>query len=972
MSEEENLSPNPTDNQVRHTLDDEMRTSYINYAMSVIVGRALPDVRDGLKPVHRRVLFGMHEAGHTADRSYSKSARSVGEVMGKYHPHGDQSIYDTMVRMAQEFSLRYPLIDGQGNFGSIDGDPPAAMRYTESRLDRLAGHMLEDIKKGTVDFQPNFDDSEQEPEVLPARLPNLLLNGSDGIAVGMATKIPPHNLPEVAAAVHLHIDRILEEGEENGDPETPPTIDVSEYMVHLKGPDFPTGAMIYGIDGIRDMYETGHGKFHIRADCDVLDDDDGKRIIVHEIPYQVKKAGMLEGIADMVSKETIKGIRDIRDESSKEGIRVVIEVKQNADPHAVLNQLFKSSRLQESYSANMMGILNREPVLLTLPVILHTYVRHREQVIRRRTLFELAKAEARAHVLEGLVLAQARIDEIVTAGKGAESRENFEQILRGDIQFGKIPKFAFTEPQAKAIAERRLYQLSKMDTKKVEDEFNDLQASINEYNSILGSRRRQLEILLAELDEIVHKHGDDRRTSIDPMPLSMDREDLIEERALVISLSEDDYIRHLPAEVFRVQNRGGRGVKGVTTKTEDAAKLIVSCFSKDRILIFTNKPFAEGHKQEGRMDGRVYGIKAWETPQSSRQAKGSHIRNVLTRIQDDEVIVSILPITNEMEANAAEHYIYFATRNGRVKKTPLSQFVGDKSINKTGKRALILPEGDRLVGVRHGSEDAHVVLISNLGRACRFQPSMLKERDGKLSPILRAMGRNTQPKIGIKLHRKSPESGETESLGHLVGMIVSDEEDTAVLTISKFGMAKRTRLGTGHMIPKLDAEGQPITEDGKVTTVRDGFAESLNRGTQGVNSMGLRGEGFPTGHDPKRWTAMTNKAKVEWHNAKFPENELKNITALEKLWPGDEIVRIHQIPDVDDQIFLLAGSGMLIRFAAHQTAESGRVAKGTWVMEVRDKVNGGFADEIISSARLPAELIGEDDGPTDAIGDEEE
>ena len=443
----------PDASLLNRSLNEEMKNSYINYAMSVIIGRALPDARDGLKPVHRRVLYGMYEGGHTADKKFSKSARSVGEVMGKYHPHGDQSIYDTMVRMAQEFSLRYPLVDGQGNFGSIDGDPPAAMRYTESRLDRISKHMLEDIDKDTVDFQPNFDDSEQEPEVLPARLPNLLLNGSDGIAVGMATKIPPHNLTEVASAVHLHVERIMEEGEENGNPEDPPNIDVAEYMQHLKGPDFPTGATIHGIDGIRDMYETGHGRFHVRSQCEVHDDGNGKRIVVTEIPYQVKKAGMLEGIADLVSKETVKGIRDIRDESSKEGIRVVIEIKQNADTHAVLNQLYRSSRLQESYSANMMGIVSREPVQLTLSIILHAYVRHREEVIRRRTQFDLAKAEARAHVLEGLVKAQARIDDVVAAGKGADSREHFEKILRGEEKFGKLAAFDFTEPQAKAIAD---------------------------------------------------------------------------------------------------------------------------------------------------------------------------------------------------------------------------------------------------------------------------------------------------------------------------------------------------------------------------------------------------------------------------------------------------------------------------------------------------------------------------------------
>ena len=901
MSEEE--STNPTDNQVRHTVDEEMRTSYINYAMSVIIGRALPDVRDGLKPVHRRVLFGMHEAGHTADRSYSKSARSVGEVMGKYHPHGDQSIYDTMVRMAQEFSLRYPLVDGQGNFGSIDGDPPAAMRYTESRLDRLAGHMLEDIKKDTVDFQPNFDDSEQEPEVLPARLPNLLLNGSDGIAVGMATKIPPHNLPEVASAVHVHVGRILEEGEENGDPETPPNVDIGEYMEHLKGPDFPTGATIHGIDGIRDMYETGHGRFHVRADCEVFDDADGKRIIVSEIPYQVKKAGMLEGIADLVSKETVKGIRDIRDESSKEGIRVVIEVKQNADPHAVLNQLYQSSRLQESYSANMMGIIDREPVLLTLPVILHTYVRHREQVIQRRTRFDLAKAEARAHVLEGLVLAQARIDEIVTAGKGAEGRDHFERILRGEETFGKIAPFSFSEPQAKAIAERRLYQLSKMDTKKVEDELHELQLAIAEYNDILGSRRRRLEMLLSELDEMVVKHGDERRTEIDPMPLSMDREDLIEERALVISLSEDNYIRHLPVEAFRVQNRGGKGLKGVTTKDEDFPKAIITCFSKDRLLIFTGK-------------GRVYSLRAWETPQGSRHSRGSHIRNLLERLQEDESIVAILPISKEIQEEPGENELLFATRRGVIKRSRLAEYV---NINRNGKKAITLREGDELIAVRTATADDHVVLVSKFGRACRFKPS---DPTSTSDWTVKIQGRVSQGVTGMKL-----KPGDD-----VVGMIVTSDEQGQVLTLTKYGMAKRSHLGDGEMHEVHDDDGEVIWDDraGKAKMERDGYRKTY-RGTSGVRTMRLDEEA------------------------------------------GDEIVRVHLLSDTADQLFLLTAKGMMIRVRADQTKETtGKSTKGTRAMELRDREKGGFVDEIIFSARLPAELIDEDDIPDAAVEGEEE
>jgi len=907
MTDEE-ISANPTDNQVRHTVDQEMQTSYINYAMSVIVGRALPEVRDGLKPVHRRVLFGMHEAGHTSDRSYSKSARSVGEVMGKFHPHGDQSIYDTMVRMAQDFSLRYPLIDGQGNFGSIDGDKAAAMRYTESRLDRLAKHMLEDIRKDTVDFQPNFDDSEQEPQVLPARLPNLLLNGSDGIAVGMATKIPPHNLTEVASAIHMHVERIIEDGEEKGNPEKLPIIDIGEYMQHMKGPDFPTGATIHGIDGIHDMYETGHGRFHIRAQCEVFDDDKGKRIVVYQIPYQVKKAGMLVGIAELVSKDMVKGIRDIRDESSKEGIRVVIEVKQNADPHAVLNQLYKSSRLQESYSANMMGIINREPVQLTLPIILHAYVRHREDVIRRRTQFDLAKAEARAHVLEGLVKAHARIDDVVVVGKGAESREHFEQILRGDAKFEKISKFDFSEQQAKAIAERRLYQLSKMDTQKVDDEFSELKIAIAEYKGILGSRRQQLEILLNELDEMVVKHGDERRTDIDPMPLSMDREDLVEERAIVISLSEDNYIRHLPVEAFRVQNRGGKGLKGVTTKDEDFPKSILTCFSKDRLLIFTDQ-------------GRVYGLKAWETPQGSRHSRGSHIRNLIERLREDEKVVTILPISKELQEKPDGHYLIFATHEGIVKRSNLADYT---KINRNGKYALkFKTDTDILVAVREATDDDHVVLVSKNARACRFKPSETKEHpDGSIGFTVKVQGRVTAGVRGMRL-----KEGDS-----VVGMIATSNEDTQVLTLSKYGMAKRSRLGDGEMHESLDENGERIIDDrtGKIKQERDGYRKT-SRGAGGVRTMKLDEE------------------------------------------HGDEIVRVHTIPDLSDQLFLLTGKGMMIRVRADQTKETtGKATKGTRVMELRDRDKGGFVDEIIFSARLPANLIDEDDALVEITNSEEE
>ena len=869
---------------LNHSLNTEMKNSYINYAMSVIIGRALPDARDGLKPVHRRVLYGMFEGGHTADKKFSKSARSVGEVMGKYHPHGDQSIYDTMVRMAQEFSLRYPLVDGQGNFGSIDGDPPAAMRYTESRLDRIAKHMLDDINKNTVDFQPNFDDSENEPSVLPARLPNLLLNGSDGIAVGMATRIPPHNLTEVAGAVNLHVDTILETGSNEK-----PSISIEEYMEHVKGPDFPTGASIHGIDGIADMYATGKGRFHVRAKCEVFDDEKGKRIVVHEIPYQVKKADMLVQIADLVNKEVVIGIRDIRDESSKEGIRVVIEVKNNADPHAVLNQLFKSSRLQESYSANMMGILDGRPVLLNLSTMIHTYVSHREAVIERRAAFDLDKAKARAHILEGLVKAQDRIDDVVAVGKASSSREQFENVLRGEETMAGIDPFDFSEAQAKAIAERRLYQLSRLDVTKVQDEHEELKLVIADLEDVLASRPRRLTILKDELAELVDRHGDERRSFIDPMPLSMDREDLIEERAIVITLSEDNYIRHTPVETFRTQNRGGRGLKGVTTKSEDTPQLITACFSKDRLLIFTDQ-------------GRVYGLKAWETPLGSRQSRGSHIRNLLESLREDENIVSILPVSRELLEEPDNHYLLFATRLGLIKKTALSEYV---RINRNGKYALRFKiEGDSLVNVRSATNEHDIVMISTTGYASRFNCG-----------AIRASGRVSGGVYGIKVGDRKGSGG-----GVVAGMVAMLSSDEYILTISKYGMAKRSRLGTAEKIHDTDAAGEhKFEDDGSPKMVTDGYRRT-KPGAKGVRTMKLDEE----------------------HQ--------------------DTIISVRTIPDIDDHLFLLTKSGMMIRIRVSDTKEtSGKSTRGTRVMELRDKQKGGFTDEIIFSSRVSASLLDVDD-----------
>ena len=711
----------------------------------------------------------------------------------------------------------------------------------------------------------------------------------------MATRIPPHNLTEVAGAVNLHVDTILETGAEGK-----PSISIEEYMQHVKGPDFPTGASIHGIDGIIDMYATGKGRFHVRSKCDVFDDDKGKRIVVHEIPYQVKKADMLVQIADLVNKEVVVGIRDIRDESSKEGIRVVIEVKNNADPHAVLNQLFKSSRLQESYSANMMGILDGRPVLLNLPTMIHTYVAHRETVVERRAGFDLNKAKARAHILEGLVKAQDRIDDVVAVGKASASRDQFEAVLRGDEAMPGIAPFDFSEAQAKAIAERRLYQLSQLDVSKVQGEHEELKLVIADLEDILASRPRRLSILKEELAELVDRHGDDRRSFIDPMPLSMDREDLIEERAIVITLSEDNYIRHTPVETFRTQNRGGRGLKGVTTKTEDTPQLITACFSKDRLLIFTDQ-------------GRVYGLKAWETPLGSRQSRGSHIRNLLESLREDENIVSILPVSRELLEEPDHHYLLFATRLGLIKKTALSEYV---RINRNGKYALrFKKEGDSLVNVRSATNDHDIVMISTTGYASRFSCG-----------AIRASGRVSGGVYGIKVSDRKGSGG-----GFVAGMVAMLSADEHILTISKYGMSKRSRLGTAQKMHDTDAAGNPKFEaDGSPKMATDGYRRT-KPGAKGVRTMKLDEE-----HE-------------------------------------DSIISVRTIPDIQDHLFLLTKSGMMIRIRVSQTKEtSGKATRGTRVMELRNKQKGGFVDEIIFSSRVSASLLDVDDEDEESpLGEEE-
>jgi DNA gyrase subunit A len=601
-----------------------------------------------------------------------------------------------------------------------------------------------------------------------------------------------------------------------------------------------------------------------------------------------------------VNKEVVVGIRDIRDESSKEGIRVVIEVKNNADPHAVLNQLFKSSRLQESYSANMMGILDGRPVLLDLSTMIHTYVDHRETVIERRAGFDLNKAQARAHILEGLVKAQDRIDDVVAVGKASASREQFERVLRGDEIMSGIAPFDFSEAQAKAIAERRLYQLSRLDVSKVQDEHEELKLVIADLEDILGSRPRRLTILKEELAELLDRHGDERRSFIDHMPLSMNREDLIEERAIVITLSEDNYIRHTPVETFRTQNRGGRGLKGVTTKMEDTPQLITACFSKDRLLIFTDQ-------------GRVYGLKAWETPLGSRQSRGSHIRNLLESLREDENIVSILPVSRELLEEPGDHYLLFATRLGLIKKTALSEYV---RINRNGKYALrFKKEGDSLVNVRSATNDHDIVMISTTGYASRFSCG-----------DIRASGRVSGGVYGIKVSDRKGSGG-----GVVAGMVAMLSADEHILTISKYGMAKRSRLGTAQKIPDTDAAGNPkLEEDGSPKMATDGYRRT-KPGAKGVRTMKLDEE-----HD-------------------------------------DSIISVRTIPDIEDHLFLLTKSGMMIRIRVSQTKEtSGKSTRGTRVMELRNKKKGGFTDEIIFSSRVSASLLDVDDEEEESsLGEEE-
>ena len=711
-------------------IEDEMKKSLIDYAMSVIVSRALPDVRDGLKPVHRRILYSMYELGLSPDKPFRKSARIVGDVLGKYHPHGDSSVYDAMVRMAQDFSTRYILVEGHGNFGSIDGDSPAAMRYTEARMSRIAMEMLADINKDTVDFMPNFDETLKEPTVLPSKFPNLLVNGSSGIAVGMATNIPPHNLGEVIDGTIALIDN--------------PDISVEEMMRYIKGPDFPTGGIILGTQGIKEAYITGRGKITIRARTNIEElPNNRSRIIVTEIPYQVNKARLIEKIAELVRDKKIEGISDIRDESDREGMRIVIEVKKDANPNVVLNYLFKHTQMQETFGVIMLALVDGEPKVMGLKELLTHYINHQKDVLIRRTRYDLEKAEARAHVLEGLLVALDHIDEVINIIRSSRT----VQIARDSL----MERFGLSERQAQAILDMRLQRLTGLEREKIEEEYAELKNTIQYLKDVLASDAMQYKIIKEELLAIKEKYSDDRRTEITFSPGEINIEDLIDEYDVVVTLTHRGYVKRTPLSTYKSQRRGGKGISGLQTRDEDFVQDIFVTTTHKSILFFTST-------------GRVYILKAYEIPEAGRQARGTAIINLL-QLMPGERIEAVFPVDDIED----EKYLVMATRKGFIKKSPIKEF---KNIRKSGLIAITLREDDELVGVELTNGKQEIMLASHKGMAIRFN-----EAD------VRPMGRTAMGVKGMELDKDD----------YIIGMQLV-AEDGYVLTISERGYGKRTPI----------------------------------------------------------------------------------------------------------------------------------------------------------------------------------
>jgi DNA gyrase subunit A len=716
-------------------ISHEMKKCYIDYAMSVIVGRALPDVRDGLKPVHRRILYSMYELGLTPEKGYRKCARIVGDVLGKYHPHGDTAVYDALVRMAQDFSIRYTLVNGHGNFGSVDGDSAAAMRYTEAKMSKITLEMLREINKNTVDFIPNFDGEEQEPSVVPSRFPNLLVNGSAGIAVGMATNIPPHNLTEVINGIVMLIDN--------------PDSSILELMTEIKGPDFPTSGIILGTSGIRSAYETGRGKVIVRAKADIEEEKGRHRIIVNELPYQVNKARLIENMADLVKDKKIEGISDIRDESDREGMRIVIELKRDANPNIILNQLYKHTKMQDTFGIIMLALVNNEPEVLNLKQILVHYLNFQKEIIRRRTIFDLDKALARAHILEGLKIALDHIDQvikIIRSSKNAEEARN-----------GLMNGFNLSEKQAQAILDMRLQRLTGLERDKIDQEYNELMKNIAYLKEILEKEDLVLSIIKEELTEIKNKYGDERRTEIQINNDEINIEDLIQEQEVVITLTHAGYIKRIAADTYSAQKRGGKGIQAMATKEDDFVEHMFITSTHNNILFFTNR-------------GRVHKLKGYEIPDAGRTAKGTNLINLIP-IETDEKIQAVITVKEFDENN----YFIMGTKKGLIKKTQMSQYA---SIRKNGLNAINLKDGDELIGVRMTTGESEIIIFTRNGYAIRF-----KETD------VRPMGRTATGVRAITLR----DSDITVSMD-----IVAEDQD--VLVISENGFGKRTPISeyTAH------------------------------------------------------------------------------------------------------------------------------------------------------------------------------
>ena len=743
-------------------IEDEMKSAYIDYSMSVIVSRALPDVRDGLKPVHRRVLYGMHELGVRANSAHKKSARIVGEVLGKYHPHGDTSVYDAMVRMAQEWSLRYMLVDGQGNFGSIDGDSPAAMRYTEARMRKISEDMLADIEKETVDHQLNFDDTLKEPTVLPTRIPGLLVNGASGIAVGMATNMPPHNLTEVVNGTIAYID--------NTD------IEVDELIQHVKAPELPTGGTIYGFDGVKEAFQTGRGRIVIRAKANVEEVNGRECIVVTEIPYQVNKADMIKKTADLVNEKKLEGISTIRDESDRKGMRIVYVLKRDAIPNIVLNKLFKYTALQSSFSVNNIALVNGRPQLLNLKDLIHYFVEHRHEVVVRRTTFELRKAEERAHILEGLIIASDNIDEVIALIRASSNADEAREKL--------IERFELTEIQAKAIVEMRLRQLTGLEQDKLRSEYEELMKTIEDLKDILDKKERRMDIIKQELEEVRDKYGDERRSTIEYAGGDVSIEDMIPDEKVVITISHAGYIKRTSLTEYKTQNRGGVGQKASTTRNEDFLEHLFVGTNHQYMLFFTLK-------------GKCFWMRVYEIPEGSKTSKGRAIQNLINIEQDDKVMAFICTQDLKDEDYINSHYVIMATKNGQVKKTSLEQYSRPRT---NGINAITIKDNDELLEAKLTTGNSQVMLALKSGKAIRFE-------EAKTRP----MGRSASGVRGITLGHDNDE---------VIGMVtIENPQEESVLVVSENGYGKRTYIDDPE-------DGEPVY---RIT----------NRGGKGVKTISI-------------------------------------------------------------------------------------------------------------------------------------